>query len=83
MVRNLPAKAGDARGAGSIPGLRRSPEEKLATHSSILAWKIPCTEEAGATVHGVAKSRTRLRDWAHSKDLFCGTESSTQYSAMA
>ena len=32
-------------------------EEGMATHSSILAWKIPRTEEpGGATVHGVAKS---------------------------
>ena len=38
-------------------------EEEMATHSRILAWKIPWTEEPGrATVHGVAKSRTRLSD---------------------
>ena len=36
----------------------------LATHSSTLAWKITWTEEPGrATVHGVAKSRTRLSDF--------------------
>ena len=36
-------------------------EEGVATHSSILAWRIPWTEEpGGATVHGVAKSQTRL-----------------------
>ena len=36
----------------------------MATHSSILAWKIPWTEEPGrATVHGVAKSWTRLSDF--------------------
>ena len=35
----------------------------MATHSSTLAWKIPWTEEpGGATVHGVAKSWTRLSD---------------------
>ena len=28
-----------------IPGLRRSPEEEMVTHSSILAWGIPWTEE--------------------------------------
>ena len=40
----------------------------MAPHSSTLAWKIPWTEEPGglpsmgAAVHGVAKSRTQLRD---------------------
>ena len=38
-------------------------EYEMATLSSILAWKIPRTEEpGGTTVHGVAKSWTRLRD---------------------
>ena len=32
---------------GSIPGWRRFPEKEMATHSSILAWKIPWTEEPG------------------------------------
>ena len=32
---------------GSIPGLGRSPGEEMATHSSILAWRIPRTEEPG------------------------------------
>ena len=36
-------------------------EEEVATCSSILAWKIPGTEKpGGATVHGIAKSRTQL-----------------------
>ena len=56
VIKNLPANAGDA---GSIPGLERSPEEEKETHSSILAWEIPWTEEpGGTTVHGVTKSRT-------------------------
>jgi len=33
-------------------------EKEKATHSSILAWRIPWT-----TVHGVAKSRTRQSDF--------------------
>ena len=37
-------------------------EKEMVTHSSILAWKIPWTEEPD-TVHGVAKSRTRLSDF--------------------
>ena len=32
---------------GSIPGSGRSPGEGMATHSSILAWRIPWTEEPG------------------------------------
>ena len=38
---------GDAGDTGSIPGLGRSLEEEMATRSSILAWKIPWTEEPG------------------------------------
>ena len=32
---------------GSIPGLARSLEKEMATHSSILAWRFPRTEEPG------------------------------------
>ena len=35
----------------------------MATHSSILAWKIPWTEEPGRLHHGIAKSWTRLSDF--------------------
>ena len=41
------ANAGDIRDTGLIPGSGRSPEEGMATHSSILAWRIPRTEEPG------------------------------------
>ena len=53
-------------------GREDSLEKEMATHSSILAWRIPWTEEPGglqSTVHGVAKSRTRLSDFTHS--LMC------------
>ena len=51
---------------GSIPGLGRSLEEEVATHSSILAWNIPWTEEPDKlTVHAVTKSQTRLSVRAH------------------
>ena len=39
VAKNLPANAGDVRDSGSIPGLGRSLEEGMATHSSILAWR--------------------------------------------
>ena len=45
MVKTLPASAGDAREGCLIPGLGRSLEQEMATHSSILAWKIPRTDE--------------------------------------
>ena len=45
-LKNPPANAGDA---GSVPGQEDPLEEKMATHSSILAWRIPRTEEPGGT----------------------------------
>ena len=49
LVKNLPAIAGDIRSLGWEDPL----EEGTATHSSVLAWRIP-------TVHRVAQSRTGL-----------------------
>ena len=44
---------------GLIPRLGRPLVKEMATHSSILAWEIPWTEEPGwATVYRVAKNRT-------------------------
>ena len=38
-------------------------EEEMATHTSILAWRIPMDRGASrATIHGVRKSQTRLSD---------------------
>ena len=47
VVENLPTNAGDLRDASSILGWEDPLEEGLATHSSILAWRIPWTEEPG------------------------------------
>ena len=44
VVKNPPANAGHL---GSIPGLASSSGEGMATHSSILAWEIRCSEEPG------------------------------------
>ena len=41
------ASACDVGDPGSIPGSGRSPGERMAIHSSILAWRIPGTEEPG------------------------------------
>ena len=55
---------------GSIPGSGRSPGEEMATHSRILTWKIPRTEEPGG-LQGVAElDRTELLHFhflSHSK----------------
>ena len=63
MVENLPANAGDVRNTGSIPGSEDPPDKGMATHSSILAWRIPWTEEPGglAVVRGVTQSQTQLK----------------------
>ena len=51
-------------------GWEDSLEKGMATHSSILAWRIPMHRGAWqATVHGVAKSRTRLNDFHFSLSL--------------
>ena len=49
---------GDARDTSSISGLGRTPEKEMATHSSILAWRIPWSEPWLATALGVTKSQT-------------------------
>ena len=51
MVKNLPANAGDG---GRCLGRGDSLVKEMATHSSILAWEIPWTEETG-----------RLQSWGH------------------
>ena len=53
MVKDLPVNEGNVRDMGLIAGSGRSLGQKdpmkegLATHFSILAWKIPWTEEPG------------------------------------
>ena len=54
--KEFACNAGDP---GSIPGLGRSLEKRMATHSSILAWKISMGRGTWqATVNGVTKSWT-------------------------
>ena len=60
MVKNSPAmQESRVRSLG-----REDPLEKgMATHSGILAWRIPMDRGAWwAAVHGVTKSRTGLSD---------------------
>ena len=52
---------------GSIPGLGRSPGEGMATHFSIVAWRIPWTEEPGGLQSMGLQSQTRLSDFQKKK----------------
>ena len=57
VVKNLPANAGDARDLGSTPESGRSPAGGHG-NSSILAWRIPWTEEPdGLQSTGLKKGR--------------------------
>ena len=58
-VKNLPACTGALGDTGLIPGWEDSLKEEMATHSRILAWRIPMDRGAWrATVHGVTKNWT-------------------------
>ena len=47
VVKNLPANEEDTRAESSILSRENLLEKLIATHSSILAWEIPQTEEPG------------------------------------
>ena len=47
VAKNLPANAEAAGDMGLILGWEDPLKKEIATHSSILAWKIPWTEEPG------------------------------------
>ena len=62
LGRRPPASAGAEETRVPSLGLEGSLEEGMATHSSILAWRIPMDRGAcPATVHNIAKSQTRLK----------------------
>ena len=72
MVENPPARAEDTRDMGSLPGLGRSPGGRngyplqyscLENSMDRGAWQ--------ATVHGVAKSQTRLNTHTHTHTHVC------------
>ena len=47
VVKNLPVNVGDIRDMGLFQSWEDSLEEGMATHSIILAWRIPWTEDPG------------------------------------
>ena len=55
VVKNRPADTGDE---GSTLGLGQSLEKEMATHSSILIWEVPRTEEPGG-LHSRGSQRVK------------------------
>ena len=47
MVKNQPAKAGNAKMGVQSLGWEDPLEDEMATHSSVLAWRIPGMGEPG------------------------------------
>ena len=59
MVKNLSAMQ-----EAKVQSLGREDplDKEMATHSSIVAWRIPWTEEPGGLQSMESRNRTRLRD---------------------
>ena len=66
MVKNLPAR--QETPVWSL-GQKCPLEKEMATHSSILAWRIPRTEEPGELQSLGSQSQTRLSDWPNPSAL--------------
>ena len=63
VVKNLPANAGGVRDTVWSLGQEDPLEKELATHSSILAWRIPLTEEPGR-LQSMGLQRV-VHDWSN------------------
>ena len=61
LIKNPLSNAGDTRDTGSIPGWGRPLEKEMATHSSILAWRILWTDELGGLQSRGSQSQTQLK----------------------
>ena len=59
MAKNLPAMQDSQV---QSPGQEDPLEKEMATHSSILAWRIPWTDEPGELQSVGSQSQTRLND---------------------
>ena len=62
MVKNLPAMQELQETWVRSMGWEDPLEEEMATHSSILAWRIPWTEEPGGLQSTGLQSQTQLSD---------------------
>ena len=72
LVKHPPASARDE---GSIPGQEDPLEKEMTTHTSILAWGIPRTEEPSG-LESMASQRVghNLATKQHVMQPFCGSE---------
>ena len=66
VVKNPPADARDISSMGSILGWEDPLEKEMATHSSILAWGIPWTEEPGGLQSTVSQKTDTTEATEHS-----------------
>ena len=75
MIKNLPARAGDIRDAGSVPGSGRSPGGGNSNPLQYSCLENPMDRGAWqATVHVVTVSRTRLKRLSTHADLLQALE---------
>ena len=63
MVKNLPVREMQETWIQSLD--REDSLEEMATHSSILAWRISWWKKPGGLQSTVSQSQTWLTDWAH------------------
>ena len=61
VVKNLPANTGDLRDNVRSLGREDPLRKEMATHSSILAWRIPRVEEPGGLQSIGSQTQTRLK----------------------
>ena len=77
-LTQAPARwGGEAGKKAKVPAMQDSrvrslgqedpPGEGMATHSSILTWRIPWTEEPGGIQSMGSQSQTRLSDYTHTR----------------
>ena len=83
VVKNPPANRGDIRDMGLISGWEEPLEEEMATHSSILAWRIMDRGAWQAAVHRITKSQTWLKWLSKKASNRHITVCSVQFSSVA
>ena len=82
VVKNLRAIAESGRHVRFL--VWEDPLEGMATHSSILAWQIPWTEEPGRLQSMESQSWTQVSNWTTSPEIFISVSSalSSLYKAI-